>query len=400
MRLRSFEPFWLVKNGLLHTYPSLRNQQLDADIVVVGGGITGALVSHSLLQAGYSCIMIDKGDIGQGSTSATTAMLQYEIDVPLIELGEQIGKDKAAMCYRAGIQAIADIEKLISNEQIDCGFERKQSLYIAHNARSAKWLQKECAERRHIGIAVEWLSADEVSTRYALKSYGGILSETAASLDAYRFTHELIARNHSKGQRVYDQTVIEKIDCSASGATLYLHDNSSISCKHIMFCNGFEAVSMLKEKTADIFTTFACVSEEGINTNLALQNVLVWDTGNPYFYMRTTDDGRLLLGGEDTDGNKDVDLKRKDTKAKKLIAHLKDISPDIDFVEDFAWAGKFGTTKDGLPYIGSTAQYPGCFFVLGFGGNGITFSVQGMKLIHEMLNDRSHPLLDCYRFGR
>jgi glycine/D-amino acid oxidase-like deaminating enzyme len=400
MRLRSFEPFWLVKNGLLHTYPSLRDLQLETDIVIVGGGITGALISYSLIQAGYNCIMIDKRDIGQGSTSATTSMLQYEIDVPLIQLGELIGKDKAAMCYRAGVQAIADIEKLISDEQIDCGFERKQSLYIAHNARAAKWLKRECEARSAIGIAVQWLSADEILTRYTLKSYGGILSDEAASLDAYKFAHELIDRSHSKGLKVYDQTVIDKIDCKGSGATLYLHDNSMISCSHIVFCNGFEAVNMLKEKTAKVFTTFACVSEDGINTNRALQNVLVWDTSDPYFYMRTTDDGRLLLGGEDTNGNRDVDLKRKDAKAKRLISHLKDISPDIDFVEDFCWAGKFGSTKDGLPYIGSTQEYPHCFFVLGFGGNGICFSVQGMRLILDLLKGNVHPLLECYRFGR
>jgi glycine/D-amino acid oxidase-like deaminating enzyme len=168
----------------------------------------------------------------------------------------------------------------------------------------------------------------------------------------------------------------------------------------VIFCNGFEAVAMLKQKTADIFTTFACVSEPNPELNTNLTDTLVWDTGTPYFYMRTTDDGRLLLGGEDTSGNKTIDLNRKDRKATKLIERFHQLSPGANFVEDFTWAGKFGSTKDGLPYIGATKQFPNSYFVLGFGGNGITFSVQGMELILKLLKGEDDIRLECYQFDR
>ena len=82
MRLRTFESFWLLKNGLLYSYPSLQ-ENIESEIVVVGGGITGALTSHALMEKGYKVLLIDKRDIAQGSSSATTSMLQYEIDVPI-----------------------------------------------------------------------------------------------------------------------------------------------------------------------------------------------------------------------------------------------------------------------------------------------------------------------------
>ena len=124
MRLRTFESFWLIKNGLLCSYPSLQ-KNLPTEIVVIGGGITGALISHALLDAGYKVAIIDRRDIGQGSTSATTSMLQYEIDVPLYELAEKIGEQAAANCYKAGILAIKDLAKLVKKEKINCGFEMK-----------------------------------------------------------------------------------------------------------------------------------------------------------------------------------------------------------------------------------------------------------------------------------
>ncbi len=74
--------------------------------------------------------------------------------------------------------------------------------------------------------------------------------------------------------------------------------------------------------------------------------------------------------------------------------------PGIDFIDDFNWGGTFGTTHDGLPYIGKSPEYKNALFVLGFGGNGITFSVQAMQIIPDLLEGRENRLANYYRFGR
>ncbi|MFN7100263.1 MAG: FAD-dependent oxidoreductase, partial [Flavobacterium sp.] len=76
MKLKSSEPFWLVKNGILHSYPSLQ-ENISTDILVVGGGITGSLIAHQCIEDGHKTVLIDRREIGHGSTSATTSMLQY-----------------------------------------------------------------------------------------------------------------------------------------------------------------------------------------------------------------------------------------------------------------------------------------------------------------------------------
>src|SRR6187200_1749166 len=117
MRLRTYESFWLIKNGLLYTYPSLQ-KNISTEIIVLGGGITGALISHQLVQEGYETLLLDKRDIAMGSTSANTSMLQYEIDVPLYKLAQQIGEEESASCYRAGQDAIRHLEKMILSDNI------------------------------------------------------------------------------------------------------------------------------------------------------------------------------------------------------------------------------------------------------------------------------------------
>ncbi len=400
MRLRTFESFWLVKNGILHSYESLK-KNINTEIVVVGGGITGALVSHALMSKGYKVVMLDKRDIGQGSSSATTSMLQYEIDVPLHQLADMIGEPAAVECYGAGIKAIKKLEELVKETCISCGFETKQSLYIAHNKKAAVDLYKEFEIRDKHQLGVNWLTADEVKEQYEMICFGAILSEVAASIDAYKFAHELIQFNVKRGMEVYDQTAIKSFKLDESPAVITIEDGHTVSCKKVIFCTGFETTQMLKENLAKLFYTYACVSEQEIKIPERLKDTLVWDTNDPYLYMRTTDDGRLLIGGEDSSNNISFfQQKIKEKKTTRLLKKLRKMLPGVTFTEDFSWGGTFGTTKDGLPYIGKSPEFEHALFVLGYGGNGITFSIQAMDIIIDLMEGKENTLAGYYRFGR
>ncbi len=400
MRLRTYESFWLLKNGLLYDYPLLQ-KNIRTSMVVVGGGITGALISDALVRKGYKVVLVDKRDIGQGSTAATTSMLQYEVDTQLVELAEKIGEEDAAYCYKAGITAIEALGRLVKQYRIRCEFEKKKSLYFAHNKKAAAKLQQEFAIRDRYGLGVQWLTAAKVRSVYGIISEGAILSDTAASVDAYKLAHELIKRNIKKGMQVYDQTEITKIDCKGRRPRLTTAEGYTISSDKVVFCSGFESTGILKEKVADLFFTYASISEPGIKVKKSLEDTLVWNTDDPYLYMRTTGEGRLIIGGEDTEQHIEAgQQQKKEIAARRLQKKLEKIIPGIHFIEDFSWSGTFGSTKDGLPYIGVSPEYKNALFVLGFGGNGITFSVQGRKIITDLLDGKENRLAYCYRFKR
>ncbi len=400
MRLRTCESFWLVKNGLLYSYPSLE-ENLDTEIAVIGGGITGALTCHTLMQKGYKVVLLDKRDIAMGSSSATTSMLQYEIDVPLHKLADMIGEEGAVLCYKAGVEAIKKLGQLIASEKIKCGFEQKTSLYLAHSQEATEELQKEFEIRQKHRLGVTWLNSEEVEKTYGLRSFGAILSDCGASVDAYKLAHELIHLNVKRGMKVYDQTVIKRFNLDAARPVLEIRNGSSVTCNKVIFCTGFEATEMIKEKIANLFYTYACASEQAIVLPQKLKKALVWDTNDPYLYMRLTDDGRLLVGGADSAYKLPFFQDTiKDHKAAHLMKELQRMMPSVHFIQDFNWGGTFGETKDGLPYVGVSPEFANSLFVLGFGGNGITFSVQAMEIITDMLENKVHPLATYYRFGR
>src|SRR4051812_36649567 len=98
--LRSSDPYWLMRNGIGDAGEPLR-EALHCDVVIIGAGITGALVTDALISTGQRIVVLDAGDIAQGSTAASTALLQYEIDTHLVDLVGILGADAAMRAYRA-----------------------------------------------------------------------------------------------------------------------------------------------------------------------------------------------------------------------------------------------------------------------------------------------------------
>ena len=401
MKLRSNEPFWLVKNGLIGSYPSL-DRDIETDILVVGSGITGSLIAHRCVAEGYKTTLIDRREIANGSSSATTSMLQYEIDTALFELIDMIGERGAVDSYWACFNSIDDLGKISKQVRSTCGFKKKESVYMAALKKDFSWLTKEFQAREKYGFPVRWLESSEIEDRYGIVgTFGGILSSQGGSIDAFCLAHEILQFNQKKGLKIYDKTDLVKKEHTKNGVKLTTEYGNIIKAKKVIYCNGFESVEMIKDKFVNLLSTYAIVGEIAEDDHSHLSETLFWNTADPYIYMRTTDDNRILIGGEDEEF---VDPAKRDSmiteKSAKLEKKLKKLIPSLKFRTDFAWAGTFGETKDGLPYIGEHPNFPSAYFVLGFGGNGITFSVIGMDMLAAHLKDDTHPLDEYFRFRR
>ena len=235
MDLKSTYAYWPIANGLMTAYPPL-NEDLTCDVAVIGGGITGALVAYHLAEAGVKTVLLDRRDIGWGSTSATTALLQYEIDTPLSELVELVGEDHAVRSYKACLDAIYKIERLTQKMDEPCGFERKKSLYVASRKRDVKTLQAEHALRNQHGIKVDWLTQPQIEAQFGFNRPAALLSHDAAQMDAYRLAHQLLHKAMQHGARVFDRTTVMQFEQIDGAVHLNTDRNHTVTSQESGLC--------------------------------------------------------------------------------------------------------------------------------------------------------------------
>ena len=155
MDLKSGYPYWAIKNGLMHAFPPLQ-ADLRCEVAIIGGGITGALIADELAGHGHEVALIEQRDIGWGSSSASTALLQYEIDTHMIDLAKRYGEADAALAYGKCAEAIEMLQDKARDIR-DVDFAWADSLYYASKRRHASVLREEFELRLRHGFQVELL---------------------------------------------------------------------------------------------------------------------------------------------------------------------------------------------------------------------------------------------------
>ncbi len=400
MNLTSGWPYWLINSGLPANYPKLE-QSLKTDIVIIGGGISGALTTYYLVKAGLSCIVVDARTVGLGSTSASTAMLQYELDRPLSDLSKQIGLAAAQRAYHMcseSINTIADISQQLNFNL----FTKQQSLFYAAYKKDSTFLRAEFEARKRAGLDISLLDEKDIQEQFGFSAPSGILSAQGGSVDAYLFTHALLKSSVEKGLLVFDRTVISKITYERSGVKLTSDSGHTISAKKIVNATGYEITEFLDKKIVKLSSTYALASEHVHAPVPAWKDkILLWNTDDPYLYMRLTTDNRIILGGRDEPFfNPKRRDKLIDSKTASLVKDFAKVFPDIELIPEFKWTGTFGSTKDSLPYIGTYDKTPHTYYALGFGGNGITFSVIAAEIICDMILKKSNKDASLFAFDR
>lgn len=402
MDVKSGYPYWAVKNGLMHAFPPL---EADArcDVAIVGGGISGAIIARELAMHGHEVVVLEQRDIAWGSTAASTALLQYEIDTHLVDLARSVGQADAVRAYLACAEAIDGLAE-IAQEVRDVGFTRKRSLYYASRPWHRARLEAEFQARRDCGLPVRWLSRQALREQFGIDGPGAILSMKAAQMDPYRFTSRVLDRLRRQGVRVFDRSCVTRIETAPRSVLLHTAAGPRLRAGHVVLAAGYASQQWLRQSVARNSSSYAFVSDPvpaGLLGPLA--RTLVWESARPYLYFRSTSDGRLLVGGADDA----VDIpsrrdRRVGKKARKLLAKVQRMFPRLDMLQPaFSWAGTFAETDDGLPYFGPHPQWgPRVLFAMAYGGNGITYSQIGAALLRARIEQRRHRLAALFGFER
>ena len=382
--LRSGRPVWFAYRApAVPARPLTRDAK--ADVLIVGMGISGAMMAEALTAQGRSVVCIDRRGPQIGSTPATTALVQFEIDQPISKLAQMIGRARAQQAWRRSRLAVTNLKGRIAALEIKCAATPVPSVYLAGNRLGPAELRAEADARREAGISATYLTEKALDAAFGIARQGAILSHDNLALDPRKLTAGLLLAALARKARFYAPVEATAFHDRRSEVVVETDGGPTITARHVVLTTGYELAAIVPSVAHRVASTWA-IATRPQPSKLWPHAAFVWEASEPYLYARATADGRVICGGEDADF---TDEARRNAltgeKSRTIARKLGALFPRLDPTPAFAWTGSFGTTTTGLPYIGAIPRHPRIFSVMGYGGNGITYSQIASEMVSSAL---------------
>ena len=386
-------PVW-IDSTPIQRFPRLQ-RNTTADVIVVGGGITGITTAYMLRKAGVKVTLIERERVASIDTGHTTAHLTYITDVELQKLRQNFGEDNAQAAWDAGAAAIDHIEKVIGEEQIECEFTRVPGyLHVQVNSSS----KKEAASLKKgadLAIKLGFDAAYLESIPYF--NLPGVRFANQAKFHPRKYLRSLVKKIPGNGSHVFEKSAASEFDAKKRRVKV---NRNWISFDRVVMATNNPLVGLASMTTATLFQTkLSLYTSYVLGARVApgtIPEALFWDTREPYDYLRI-DRQRgfdyVVFGGEDHKTGQQRNTKRA---YARLLARLKKIIPQARV--EHRWSGQIISTPDGLPYIGQNAERQ--FVATGYCGNGITFGTLAAMMARDWATGRKNPWTDLFAVDR
>lgn len=358
------------------------NTDLKTGILIVGGGFSGNLCAYVLSKAGMDVTVVERHKIGGGSSLASTGLIQYRSDRMLSELIEKIGEEKGRLFYQMCLEAVDQLTDLNNNLDADTEYRLKDSIYFASTKKDENLLKTEYQNLQKYDFPVEFLDKIQLKDRYRINKAAALRTWHDADVNPFKFIQALIKRNLQQGVKYFEETIVD-LD-SIIDNSIKTKDGQLIEFDNIILATGYSKIyPAIKNKTI-VNRTYAMCTKP--NEKLWPDEAMIWETAKPYLYMRTTKDKRIIAGGLDEGRNiLEKNQLRILEKATKITDKIKKLFPFLDIKIDYYWTALFYGTKDGLPFIGRDPNRKNVYYLLGYEGNGMCYSMAGSLIIKDLI---------------
>ncbi|MFE7060773.1 NAD(P)/FAD-dependent oxidoreductase [Sutcliffiella sp. NPDC057660] len=400
MNLHNGHLYWPETYTNITQFPELE-EDITCDVLIVGGGMAGALCAHVLSkETELDVVLIDRRHPGSGSSSANTGLLQFSSDKMLHKLMEQKGEQDAVYFYKLCQDTMKDLTKIASELSEDPEFRPQKSLYYVSSKEDVAKLAREYEALKKNDFPVEYLEPSDISSRFPFTKPAALLTGGDADVNPYKFVQILLKDAAAAGVRIYAQTPLLNKTKTVHGFTCE-SEKGTVSARYIIFATGYENDFLAAQMGADLNRSYAIVTEPVPSLRTWYKEWMIWETKRPYLYMRTTTDGKIVAGGLDEDKaeaplNEGLIEERGERILQKIKEHFPDLSPKLSH----AWCATFGESHDGLPYIGEHPNRLGEYYCLGFGGNGTVYSMLGATIIKDLITKGAHPASRLFSIAR
>ncbi len=361
----------------------------------------GAMLAERFTAAGLAVALLDRRHPGQGSTSASTALVLWEADLPLTHLARKLGEQEAVRRWRRVYRAATGLWERLAQEDITSERKARPSLYLDGDVLDADGLRSEAELRARHELPSIFLPAEVTAERFGIAPRPAIVSGDSFEANPLRLTLALLANARRGGATVTYPADALRVAHDADAVVL-VSDQGELRARHVILASGYERARLFLPAAFALRSSYAIATAPG-TAPLWRENAMIWQAAEDYLYARVDADGRVIAGGGDESFD---NARQRDAlipqKAQAIAASLAGlVGASIEPRE--RWAAVFGASPDGLPAIGRAANSDRVWLASGFGGNGITFAALAAELLTAELTGSPDPDLACfdpYRFDR
>src|SRR6185295_1255418 len=290
-------PFWS-DSASLPRFPKLERDE-RADVVIVGGGITGLTAAYLLTVAGRSVAVLERDRCGQVDSGHTSAHLTMVVDQRITDLVKHFGRDHAQAVLDAGLAAIGQIDAIVRDELIKCHFEWVPGyLHAPRGVEPDRALfEEEAKQASELGFDATF--AEDVP----FVGGPGVLFEGQARFHPREYLAGLAQAITARGGRIFEHSSAQEF---CDDPLSVRANDCTISCNHIVLATHTPLVGINNIASATLFQTklalYTSYVIAGRMKRGTLPDALFWDTADPYHYLRIErhrDHDVVILGGED-----------------------------------------------------------------------------------------------------
>jgi glycine/D-amino acid oxidase-like deaminating enzyme len=400
------KPIWLDRfpKSRRPSYPRLHGD-LETDVVIAGGGLTGCACAASFASSGIRTILLEADRIGTEATAGSAGLIREDFDASFQETASTYGLRAARSLWQGLRRASLEFAAAIRRQNIRCDLMPQDLLQIARrDAEAVKRLRREYEARREAGFEHSWLTAAAL-TREAAVEGGGAIRTRGYAFDPYRACLGLAASAVSRGASVFERTAVRRIRAGRKRVEVATAVGA-LRAQAIVIATS-APLADLRALRRHLHPTqgYAVVTESLpalVRRELGRRAAALRDGAMPPHFLRwLKDDRALFIGADDLPVGSRAHDKVLIQRAGQLMYELSTLYPAISgAMPEWSWDFRFDTTVDGLPYLGLHRNFPRHLFALGHGRHGATVAWLAARILLRQFRGEPEKGDDLFGFSR